>query len=141
MMKEKADVPTTYKMRVCDALSELHSGACVKNFTTYGQDHIDVFAWQYGVTILYVVVDNYESFSLKREELEIKKSWLAGERKYIVCPSLLVRSVDLPSGYGLIYADLDGDNVRLSTITRGTFLPHNLKKEKDLLLAALTTEY
>lgn len=140
-MKERSNVSPTYKMRVCDALAKMHNGSCVKNIVTFGQDHIDVFAWEHGYTILYVVIENFEEFSRKCEELEIKKSWLAGERKTIVCPSKLAITIDLPRGYGLITADLEGEAVRLSIIRRGLFLVYNAKKDKDLLLSALSSKY
>lgn len=140
-MKDGISVTSTYKMRVCDALVEKHNGACVKNFVTYGQDYIDVFAWEYGYTILYVVIKDFEEFSKKREELEVKKSWLAGERKYIVCPSNLASTINIPRGYGLIKADVEDEAVSLSTIKRSSFLPFNAKKDKDLLLAALIAKY
>lgn len=133
-MEEKKD----FRQKALDALQEKHRGACVREQKTLGRDFVDLFAWQYGHTILYLIAETREDFKVLSDKIFSRPDHYAGEEKIFVTPIGLISLDELPEDYGLICVREEGDEVELATVARAHWGPCNPFKEKNLFLSALT---
>lgn len=134
------EVIKDFRNKALDKLQDLHQGACIREQKTLGRDFVDLFAWQYGHTILYVIAETQNEFSKHLDKIARRPDNYAGEEKYFVIPAGVITPDQVPNGFGVIYVSDHNGDIELSKVRRSSPQPYNIFKEKDLFVTAFTND-